>query len=154
MGLVARDERGAVSWLWRSPIQAASAVEAELKGVYLALLVAKFRGLSKVVVEGDNKSLMESLESSKVCPFWFLLPVFQSILSCCCSFVSVSFFWISRDSNRVAHALCQWAARDGCSGFCTFGDTPTLVRSYFDDDLSSSMSVVPSSSANLPTQER
>ena len=63
MGLVARDNDGALVWMWRSPVEVSSAQEVELKGVLLALLVAKFRGCNRVLIEGDNQLIMDSLSN-------------------------------------------------------------------------------------------
>ena len=62
-GLVARDEAGEILWMWRSAITAATVLEAEMAGVYLAILMAKFRNVQRLVVEGDNKQIMEGLDT-------------------------------------------------------------------------------------------
>ena len=68
-GVIARDEVGALLWLWRCRIEADSVAEAELKAVQMALLLARFRNIRRLEIEGDNKIVMDSLAGSKDSPF-------------------------------------------------------------------------------------
>ena len=78
--VVARSHGDEVRWLWRSKVLASSPLEAEMKGVFLAMLIAKFRGVKNVILEGDNMSIMDGLRVSNQCPVRFLLPLFLDIL--------------------------------------------------------------------------
>ena len=47
--------------------------------VYLVMLLAKFKNDKRVIIEGDNKLIMDSLKSSVDCPIWSLLPLHEKI---------------------------------------------------------------------------
>lgn len=154
VGPIAKHSGGGVVWMWRSKVSAALAIEAELKGYLHALLVAKFRGVSEVIVEGDNRLLLDCLKFSRPCPIWFLEVYFQNILLLFPFFSRASFNWVRRESNSAAHALCQWAARDAGSGFCSLGNAPIRVRSAFADDDAFAMLVPSPSAPPSPPLER
>lgn len=77
VGMMARDLDGEVVWMLRSSIIAATQMEAKMAGVYLAILVAKFRNVQRLVGEWDNKQIVESLEKCDCCPNWSLEPLFD-----------------------------------------------------------------------------
>ena len=101
-------------------------------GVLQAVMLAKFRNCSRVIIEGDNKTVMENLHERGRCPTWRLLPLFTEIVDSLDKFTSISFSWLSRNANFEAHAFCKWATKDRVSGFVSMGDLPHLVHEAFD----------------------
>ena len=55
--------------------------------VYLMILVAKFCNVHRLVVEGENKQIMEGLEKRNGCPNSSLEPIFDQILRVTESFI-------------------------------------------------------------------
>lgn len=55
VGFVARNGRGEIVWMWKGPVEASSVQEAELVGVHIATLLAKFRNHRSIIIEGDNQ---------------------------------------------------------------------------------------------------
>ena len=101
VGMVARNSGGTMLWMWRNEIEAESAMEAEMIGVHLAVLVAKFRNVRRLVVEGDNKQIMESLSLNRDCPDWSLSPLFEQIRCAEAGLDKVVFNWVPRDESSA-----------------------------------------------------
>lgn len=128
VGIVARDERGSVLWMWRSKTQAGSAVEAEMIGVLMGVQLAKFRNHRRILVEGDNKAIMDSLVQRRNCPVWHCIPLYEQILSLSDGLSSCNFVWNHRDCNQVAHGLAKWALYSTVFGFCNLGNILSSVK--------------------------
>ena len=75
----------------------------------MALLTARFMNIKSLELEGDNKTVMESLAGSKDCPFWTVIPLYNSVLDLAKEFDVVKFLWCCRTVNSVADNLCKWA---------------------------------------------
>ena len=118
-------------WAWRSGVTANSAFEAELTGILMVVQLGIFRNHRRVIIEGDNKTIMDALGNKCECPIWTCTPLFDRILLLSHKFISCIFRWVPRSQNVGAHLICQWARRDNGEGFCKFGDVPPLVRNSF-----------------------
>ena len=70
-----------------------------------ALLLAKFRNIKKVEIEGDNRTIMKALENRNTCLSWCLIPLFESCTQLCNEIDFCILDWIPRHSNDIAHSL-------------------------------------------------
>ena len=97
------------------------------------MLLAKFWNVDRVIFEGDNKSIMESLENkyhwpNSFCRFFRRSGV-QFRVFCVCIFR-----WCSRQVNGVTNVLCWWANRYGFSNFLMWGNSRPFVQEIIEVD--------------------
>lgn len=52
----------------RSPVTATSVIEAKMRIVYLAFLLANFKNTKNIAIEEDNKKMIESFVLNGQCP--------------------------------------------------------------------------------------
>lgn len=98
LSAVVRDDDGSLLWVEAGAEVAASAEEAELKAVKMAVSLAIREGWPQVVIEGDCKRLLEGLQEQK-CRSWILSSTFLCIMNFCNHFASVKFVWTPRACN-------------------------------------------------------
>lgn len=117
--------------MWRGRVYARSAMEAEMLRVLLAVQLGKFRNHQFILVEGDNKTILESLEAGRRCPNLSFLPLYERILKLWIGFSSIDLAWVQRVCNTRAHLLGNYAMDSRDFGFCNLEDISTLVRDRF-----------------------
>ena len=57
----------------RSPIVAESVQEGERLGIFLTLKLAKFRNVQQIILEGNNKALLDNLSQIRIVRFGIIL---------------------------------------------------------------------------------
>ena len=109
VGAMIRNEKGEVmaAMLVRGP-QVGESVVAEIIACRRALEFAGEAGFTDLVVEGDNLSVMKSLAASETDHSW-LGHIIQDIKGLTRSFRNVSFSYVRRAANSVAHGLARYA---------------------------------------------
>lgn len=128
VGVIACDKEGLFRWAWSSPISAYSAMEAEASAVLNGVLTAKFMNIKEISIIGDNVDVVANLAAKTKCSCLRCKAVFSQIRSQIPFFSAIEFVWQPRRFNTAAHELCQWAVTSSSSGFCNFGELPTVVR--------------------------
>jgi ribonuclease HI len=83
--------------------------EAELRALMAALLYARQRGATVLVVHCDNSVVVEQLAGTAVEPFLRLALLFDEVRAVLRSFPSARLVWIPRHRNRDADALARAA---------------------------------------------
>ncbi|GAB4827060.1 hypothetical protein Ancab_033942 [Ancistrocladus abbreviatus] len=67
---------------------------------------AVFNGWHRVVIFGDCKVVMDSINSDEAAP-WSIAHVINRIKDCCCSLLEVKFVFFSRQFNVSAYLSCR-----------------------------------------------
>ncbi|KAA3458346.1 reverse transcriptase [Gossypium australe] len=125
--IIARDERGAVlgaeTYLFEN---IADPFVAEARACERAVLFAQARRYRRVIVEGDALSVFRCIkrrQSDKS----MLRPITQNINHLGLNFQEISYRYVSRSTNGVAHALAIEGRRSRFSG-CWSEDLPDSVK--------------------------
>ncbi|XP_021734036.1 uncharacterized protein LOC110700741 [Chenopodium quinoa] len=108
LGAVVRDSLGNVRGC--SSVQMMDVWEtkiAEAKAIFWGLKLAQEMGLSRVEVESDCLPVIQALREKSSGSSSFHL-VIEDIVNLCSSFAFVSWSFIKRDGNRVAHDLAHF----------------------------------------------
>nr|XP_023892017.1 uncharacterized protein LOC112004019 [Quercus suber] len=109
IGAVIRNDNGEVmaAMSARGPLVADSAV-AEVLACRRAMEFAREAGFTELVVEGDNLCVMKALAASEVDRSW-LGHIIQDIKWLARNFRRISFSYVRRAANTVAHGLARYA---------------------------------------------
>ena len=76
-------------------------------------------------------NVIEPLKNKAVIPHWRIKAVLEDILFLVKYFDNVSFSFIYRDSNIIAHLLAQWAALlNWCGPISISNLSPMLVKAF------------------------
>lgn len=62
IGVIVKTTEEIVPWMWRGLVSVSSAVEEELQAIHMAMLLARFRNVRELVIEGDCKYILDNLE--------------------------------------------------------------------------------------------
>jgi ribonuclease HI len=111
--MVIRDWKGNVIAAGTRMETKASVSVAEAKSLRCALVMAKLLKLRRVVVEGDSKICIDtlnkvSLKNHDHIDKWKVRTVFEDILDLANEMDRVRFNWIKREVNEAAHLLTKW----------------------------------------------
>ncbi|KAF7844039.1 uncharacterized protein G2W53_000944 [Senna tora] len=105
IAVVARNYDGEMLTGWAKRIPCFSALQAEATAIKEALLFANSLDIGKVIVESDNKQIVNALSFG---PFpWAIVGVLQEIDSLIASFISASVSWTSRSANTMADTVAK-----------------------------------------------
>lgn len=113
LGVVARNDIGELLRIHTFQYDIHVPEVAELEAVLKAMQLAISFGWTKVCVESDALTVINSLSNGdKSSLHWSANFLFKDILSLVSSLNLVSFDWAPRKANRVAHTTSKWAAKN------------------------------------------
>ncbi|KAL6522139.1 hypothetical protein OROMI_032016 [Orobanche minor] len=128
VGGLVRDEYGVVEWIFAQKLMECLPIEvAEANAILIGVRCAVDKGVRRVVIETDSQIVYYALmrDGEDLSHFGGLI---FDIKSACAAFVFVSFNWVRRSGNHVAHCLSRFAF--GCSSlFCSSSIPETIVNS-------------------------
>ncbi|XP_048334803.2 uncharacterized protein LOC125423727 [Ziziphus jujuba] len=117
IGVVARDHLGEVLKIRAVSFPSDNPELAEAYGIFQGLLLASKEGWTKLVCESDAKNIISSLNGSNLqLSHWAAEEVLKDILLMQGLFQDVVFVWAPRNSNFLAHFVCNWCIRICISG--------------------------------------
>ncbi|XP_074314656.1 uncharacterized protein LOC141649887 [Silene latifolia] len=106
-GAVCRDERGEVAWCAvEQGMVEMDPTEAEAAAILYGLKEARRRNISKVILEGDCSTVIRDLQKQRKGRSSIYL-IYNDIYALCNFFDTISFNWVRRDFNKVAHELAH-----------------------------------------------
>ncbi|GJW31241.1 reverse transcriptase [Tanacetum coccineum] len=106
-GIVVRDCVGTLVRVSGKPCFATSPLHAEVIAIHYACYLAYNQGWCGAIVESDSQTVI-SLSSSEVVPPWSLSALIDDICTWSKS-LHLSFSWVNRVNNQVAHWTAQFA---------------------------------------------
>ncbi|XP_074318781.1 uncharacterized protein LOC141655610 [Silene latifolia] len=107
LGAVCRDERGEVVWCAvEQGMVEMDPAEAEAAAILYGLKEARRRNNSRVILEGDCSTVIHDLQKQRKGRSSIYL-IYNDIYALCNFFDSISFNWVRRDFNKVAHELAH-----------------------------------------------
>ena len=131
VAVVARDQRGKLIGAWTEQLEQTKPLLGEAKATWLAIKKAADEGFKRIILEGDALNVIEPLKNKAVIPHWRIKAVLEDILFLVKYFDNVSFSFIYRDSNIIAHLLAQWAALlNWCGAISISNLSPMLVKAF------------------------
>lgn len=106
--MVAHDSSASCcGWEFSSFPGSSNSYEGELAALSFSMKCALFKNWKRVIFEGDNKSaildVLEALKGNSVPS----LPILQEIILFCEAFDMISFAWVPRPLNSVAHNIVK-----------------------------------------------
>ncbi|OVA19644.1 Ribonuclease H domain [Macleaya cordata] len=108
VGLVTRDSFGLFLSAAAMHINTYSAEEAEIRAIWTAMKQAMERKITALEIESDAKVVVEQLKRKNYCGAWNTDALLKDIEVWSLSFEKLSFNYVPRVCNRVAHELAQW----------------------------------------------
>nr|XP_048328441.1 probable aminotransferase TAT3 [Ziziphus jujuba var. spinosa] len=128
--IVARNFAGNVVRMWAIPTQSDIPEFAEAFGILQGFTKAKEEGWSKIWLESDAKKLILSLNTNDLVDIhWTVEDVLQEITLLKHWFQEVTFNWVPRQSNFLAHFICNWCFWNNTSGLLSCADLPHAFES-------------------------
>ena len=89
-------------------------LQAKIEAIILALNITTKLNASHFVIESDSMICIDSIRDPGDQVLWRLLSFVSAVNSIFIKLVSISFSWVYREENLVAHELAKWS----CSHFC------------------------------------
>ncbi|XP_026383941.1 uncharacterized protein LOC113279460 [Papaver somniferum] len=106
---VARDSTSSFQGCQTKTFQYNSAVEAETNGSLLALELARNRDFKDIILEGDSLIIINSLRYSSFQTHWKIRNTLSRLKDLVLHFNFVSYQYIKKEANSVAHLLAAHA---------------------------------------------
>ena len=82
----------------------------EAKAAWCAIKCVAMEGYRNIILEGDALNVIDPSKNVDYVPHWSIKSIYDDILYLSKSFVNVSFSFVNREGNVLAHLLAQWAA--------------------------------------------
>ncbi|KAL0016261.1 hypothetical protein SO802_003330 [Lithocarpus litseifolius] len=121
--VVSRDNHGRVVLAWTDILDPRSPLWGEAKAAYAAVNNIVEAGLKRVIIEGDAWNVIAPLKDKMSSSKWTIDVILQNILALCNLFDDISFSFVKREDNSLAHLLALWAAF-----LTTLGLSPSLIH--------------------------
>lgn len=137
IAVVARDHKGDVLKIWARIIPPCSPTQAEASAIYWATQLAKAEKWTHIIIEGDDKSCFDSLNSLSITPDWTISNIIAKTLSLKDFFLSCFSRWAKRDSNTVAHIASRLSLSSSTSFSYNKHSSPNVLKSACKVDCSS-----------------
>ena len=131
-GVVVRDSAGCLRYVLGNRCHAISPLHAEIIAVHSACSLAFNRGWFNAIVESDSQVAI-SLSSLESPPPWNLAALVDDIRLWAKN-MHISFSWVNRDSNQVAHWVARYAFSNTLEFSCDF-TFPNELTSLSRSDL-------------------
>jgi len=109
MAVLAIDHTGVPIKLWAKKYVRCLPVQAEAASVLWAINLASAEGWTRIIIEGDSKICFDALSDKDSLPPCNISNIVSDVFSVCLSFISVSFVWVRRVCNMVAHEATKFA---------------------------------------------
>lgn len=82
----------------------------EARGIVEGIELAREKGWQDIEVEGDSLAVIEELRKGRIDPYSVYSSIGERILALYHDFSSISFYFVKRSGNRVAHALPHFSS--------------------------------------------
>ena len=109
-----RDWREKIGFYPLKEINTNVLLQAKIEAIILALNITTKLNASHFVIESDSMICIDSIRDPGDQVLWRLLSFVSAVNSIFIKLVSISFSWVYREENLVAHELAKWS----CSHFC------------------------------------
>ena len=119
VGMIARGSSGDARCLRQNEVETKSALEVELSGVYLAVMVAKLDSCGGRQQASYGKFKIEARMSR--------LELIGRILNVVISYEFCVINWVPRGVYSAAHFICKSVAGTRLRRFCSLGSVPSVV---------------------------
>ncbi|XP_060972110.1 uncharacterized protein LOC133038081 [Cannabis sativa] len=106
-------------------------LEGELRAIHLALLQARSRKVTKLLVQSDSKVTVLALNFRSLPFAWGTSPVYESCRSLCKYFDQVIFSFVPRSANVLADYLAGWARNVSACNSGFLRDVAPFVATTF-----------------------
>ncbi len=106
--MVVRNDKGEILKFWAKAGCCEVPVVAEAKVVLWALQMTKEEDYQMVLVEGDAKTVMDSLQSPLSPVDWTISTIARDVQTLSSYFLNCDFQWTRREGNNLAHTIAQF----------------------------------------------
>jgi len=128
-GCIIRDHEGSVLECFGARFSALSVQMAEAIAIREACIFCLKAGISNVIIENDNASVVSWCVRSRTSPNWDCKSVVAGILALADS-CNASFSSVRHEANRAADSLARWVLKSG--PISSLSSVPFLLRLSFD----------------------
>ncbi|XP_026420170.1 uncharacterized protein LOC113316165 [Papaver somniferum] len=127
--VVARDHKGDIVAVASTIQRQSKTLAAEASAFLLALNVAQQMQFHNCIIEGDSQTVVKVLNGELHTTPWRILILSEELKSISHSFNSVSFKFVKRRANAVAHNLAKYAAKHNVQAIWIPSQIPRYIVS-------------------------
>ncbi|XP_048322604.2 uncharacterized protein LOC125420089 [Ziziphus jujuba] len=136
IGIIARDHSSSVLAIKSAQLQTDLPEVAEAYGVLQGLLLAKERGWRQIWTESDARNVILRLENHHRCyTHWMSDGIIADIINLKKEFQNVTFRWIPREANFIAHFVSRWCFSINFVGSIPIDSLPGIFPSFVTQEI-------------------
>ena len=124
IAIVARDWRGKLVFAISKKVNTNIPAQAEANAILLAIHIAINFSFCSCVIESDRKVCIDAIKGGGNLIPWRLLNFVDSVKNVITDYSHVSFNWVHREANQVAHVLANWSLNQYLFGSFDLGFGP------------------------------
>ena len=127
LAAICRNHIGRITHTWVSVDSHGDSLWAEAKAGLFAISCALATGLDSIIFEGDAFQVINSLQNSASYPHWSISNIINDTNVFALFFSCISFSYVLRSANALAHSLTAWAPFYICLGAIPISSLPAYL---------------------------